>query len=682
MNYTINGAYDESNDRYPEFEQAVKDRFDGFVSSGSKLFKTNATGIYDTYLANLPEEAQQHYTCQACQSFFNRYGSLVTISEEGKMESVLWDETVVPPFFKKSVKAMKEIVLRSLVTGVFLSDSKTLGQPITGEWTHVHVKLPTQMVYRSRIQTAGQKMAELREDFGMVNRALLDFSMDTVDKALALVDSEALYRGDDKVKPNLEWFKALLEKFDGFYTGEERRNIIWLAVATAPTGFTHIRGNSTGALLNDINDGLSTQSIITRFEARMSTYMRPQSAPSDNAIYEAEKMVAKLGIENSLLRRYAKIEEVPEFVWQERPKANVLRKTLRNEVGSGVFGHLKSQAKPSNAMDLPTTVMTWEKFQRTVLPNADSMEVLVDNPNRFMALVDAVDKDSENILQWDNTFSWYYHGGIDGEMKRRVEEAGGRYENNEIRVSLAWEGATDLDLHCETPSGQHISYNSKQGRCGGYLDLDMNGIDRHSMTPVENMRWASNAPEGFYKFYVHNFSERTNGSKGTPFRVEAEINGKVYHYEGKPLRNGENITVFEFYYTKGQQPFITGNSYASTNDWNVEANSFVKVNGITNSPNLWGNQPVEHAGTHVFFLLDGVKDLTEGKGRGFFNETLKPELRQIRRTLELFTANTPIEDADESTACGVGYSKDSEWNLTVKVTTGNSSRLVKIDRWD
>lgn len=38
--------------------------------------------------------------------------------------------------------------------------------------------------------------------------------MDTVEKALALVNSEALYRGDDKVKPNLEWFKALVEKVD------------------------------------------------------------------------------------------------------------------------------------------------------------------------------------------------------------------------------------------------------------------------------------------------------------------------------------------------------------------------------------------------------------------------------------------------------------------------------------
>lgn len=39
--------------------------------------------------------------------------------------------------------------------------------------------------------------------------------------------------------------------------------------------------------------------------------------------------------------------------------------------------------------------MTWEKFQRTVMQTADKIEVMVDNPNRLMALVTAVDETSE-----------------------------------------------------------------------------------------------------------------------------------------------------------------------------------------------------------------------------------------------------------------------------------------------
>ena len=49
--------------------------------------------------------------------------------------------------------------------------------------------------------------------------------------------------------------------------------------------------------------------------------------------------------------------------------------------------------------------MTWEKFYKTVMPGADSIEVLVDNTNRFMGLVTAAEPTAENILQWDNTYT-------------------------------------------------------------------------------------------------------------------------------------------------------------------------------------------------------------------------------------------------------------------------------------
>lgn len=116
--------------------------------------------------------------------------------------------------------------------------------------------------------------------------------------------------------------------------------------------------------------------------------------------------------------------------------------------------------------------------------------------------------------------------------------------------------------------------------------------------------------------------------------------------------------------------------------WNLRMNQFVNVKGIVDSPNLWNNQNNTSNGHHVFFILDGCKDTSEGKGRGFFNEILKPELREIRKTLEAYTANTPIEDVENADACGVGYLNGSEWNLIVKVTSGNSQRMIKIDRFD
>lgn len=661
--------------------ELVNYRFNTIVENGGKLFTTNVEGLYEAYLENLPAEERQTYNCNACRHFINRFGGLVTINEDGEMISAVWDAISAPKFFAKSIAAMNKLVMKSRVDGIFLSDEKNLGYPKTGVWSHIHAKQPNSIIYRDRVKTAHQAMAEKREEFGMVNRALQDFTPEHVAQALELINAEVLYRGD-KAKGNVLWFDELAVKVaNAGRNANVKRNLVWLAVVNAPAGFTHIRSNATGTLLKNIAAGYSVTVIAEEFKKVMdpANHMRSQTGPSAAQIYEAEKMIEKMGLAPSLRRRYARLDEIATF-WKHKPKMIPLAMDLR----PGVFSHLTATTKQGNSVQMPATTMTWDKFQRTVLKSAEQIEVLVDNPNKLMAMVTAADDTAENILQWTNPFSWYYHGGIDAEMKRRIEEAGGRYENNEIRCSLIWEGLTDLDLHCITPRGEHIGFNSKKGRCGGYLDLDMNGLDRNSKTPVENMRWTNNAPEGHYQFYVHNYTERVNRSEGTPFRVELEINGQVYQYEGKALKQGGKTTVFEFFYARGQQLEMLshGNSStASNSSWNVPSNDFVKVNAVTVSPNVW-NDEAPHLGTHIFFLLDGCKDISEGKGRGFFNEMLNSELRPIRRVLEAYTGSTPIEGVDEANACGVGYSKDQEWNLTVKVTTGNSKRIIKIDRWD
>ncbi|AMM44929.1 hypothetical protein SP15_131 [Bacillus phage SP-15] len=685
----LTDTYNNDGDQYPDFEQVVADRFNWVIGLNEHLFTTNVDpqAMWDAYLNNLPAEAQQHYNCHACRHFIQRFGGLVFIDGVGDKHSAIWEETKTPAFFANSVRAMKELVQSATVNGVFIPENAVLGQPKTGEWTHLAVRLPKTRVHKNRIKTAHQVYAEKIHNFETLINAILSFEPATVDTAVQLLESDTLYRAD-KVMDKARWFQKVIKLRNQASTSERKRNVVYMMVALAPTGFTSIRSGSLGRLLEVIESGATYEAVKADFRKIMDpdNYQRSQSAPTATAIFNAEKFIEKHGLGESLDRRYATIEEIPEFLWQ--PKGQPKELAEKKSTG-GVFSHLTpKQTSTTTAsvtgQNIPAKLMTFEKFKNTVLPSADAIEVLVDNPNRIMAMVTANIPTAENILQWDNPFSWYYHGGVDASIRERLEEYGGRYEGNEIRASLIWEGLTDLDLHCISPTGEHIYYStgSRRDRFGGYLDLDMNGMDKSSHKPVENIRW-TNAPEGRYKFYVHNYQERENGRNGTPFRVELEINGQVYHYDGKALRNNQQVTVFEFDYRKGQQPNIQSAGVSSSaEDWTVETNKFVKVNGITTSPNLWGDKPVTHAGTHVFFLLDGVKDTSEGKGRGFFNEMLKSDLREIRKTLELYTASTPIKGAEEATACGVGYNKDTEWNLTVKVTSGGSSRLIKIDRWD
>lgn len=100
---------DSNNDQYPQFEQSVKNFFDMAIESGKKLFTTNVGELYEIYLNNLPAEARQHYTCNACRTFINRFGGLVTIDEDGTMNSAMWNEDITPSFFAPAVSAMKKL---------------------------------------------------------------------------------------------------------------------------------------------------------------------------------------------------------------------------------------------------------------------------------------------------------------------------------------------------------------------------------------------------------------------------------------------------------------------------------------------------------------------------------------------------------------------------------------------
>jgi|GEM_PF-1774561 len=677
-----NNILREEGDRYPVFEQAIKNHFTTLVKKDTALFTTDAENLWEVYLNNLSENegrGRQHYNCSACRHFIQRYGSLVTINDDGEIESVLWTENV-PEFFKKSVIELRKAVSKSKVNKVFISDVRILGTPKTGIWTHLSATLPVEKVNKSRLKTAGQLMAEKLEDYRILKGALQEYSLEVVNQAVELLKTEALYRSE-KCLGVAEWFRELHERMLNSKNDIVKQNILWFFAATAPTGFCHIKSSMIGTLLDDIASGMDFESVSRRFSEKMSpaNYMRSQASPTQGNIEQAERIVEKLGIANALKRRYATFEEIPDLLWKNNYKIkeeHAVKKT-------GVFSNIIPKIKGTNSIktDLPTTIMTWEKFQRTILPEAENIEVRVDNTNRLMALVTASDKDAENILQWDNTFSWYYHGGIDGEIRRRLMAAGARYENNEIRCSLIWEGGTDLDIHCITPNGYHIYYRDKRDRYNGYLDVDANGGRVTSITPVENIRWAENAPKGHYKFYVHNYCERGRGT--TPFKVELEVNGNINTYNGIAGSANYQITVFEVDYIDGKAINLIGGDLTSTvaQDWNISG-GFTKVNGITLSPNLWGERQVTHSGSHVFFILDGCRDSSEGKGRGFFNEMLKPELHEVRKTLEAYTANTPIEDVDNASACGIGFSKDNEWNLTLKVTSSNSKRLIKIDRCD
>lgn len=413
----VRGTADDS--EYHDFLQRVSQRFALNTSQGEPLFTTDAADLFAAYLDALPPQWRQHHTCHACRHFIERFGHLVTIDVNGRTSPAIWAAQDAPELYRASIEAIERIVRKAKVTGVFLSSEPVWGQPTTGIWQHLSVKPAVARIFKRTVLTAGQAMAEKREDFGTVMRALSEFSLPVIEQAVALLEADALYRSEKVLGP-AKWLGELQVARDAA-KGASRANVVWLAIATAPAGFCHPRSSMVGTLLEDIASGKDFAECARAFKEKMHPrrYQRPQAAPAAGAIAAAEKIVEQLGIAPSLERRFCRVDEVCA-VW--RP---VITESATAKSG-GVFAHLKAKDAPPDvaAMDIPGARMTWEKFSRAVLPTASRIEVLLPSGHlSFGALTTAVHADAPPIYQWDreddrNPVAWYvwHHGSRSSEF--------------------------------------------------------------------------------------------------------------------------------------------------------------------------------------------------------------------------------------------------------------------------
>lgn len=162
---------------YDDFLARLQARFTKNLDGGKRpLFTTDAEGLWQTYIGTfIDPSVRQYHTCHACRHFIERFGGLATIDEDGTIASAIWNENDAPPAYKPAIALLAKAVRRAKVTGAFRSSDARWGQPVTGKWQHLSVAPPKGWLFVGRTLSAEQKMAELRENFGTVSRALAAF---------------------------------------------------------------------------------------------------------------------------------------------------------------------------------------------------------------------------------------------------------------------------------------------------------------------------------------------------------------------------------------------------------------------------------------------------------------------------------------------------------------------------
>lgn len=656
-----------------------------FAATQGPLFETTATGLFDAYLAALPDAIRQEHTCSCCRAFVKRFGGLVAVRDDGSLQPALWGDADIPEEHRAGVAAMASLVRAAAIKGPFLHSSAILGEPSKGGFTHMHVPNRAATLHTLTSLAARQRMAQLRENFRILTGDLDWLRAEHVEQGLRLMASGSM--------PRAERFTGALEFLRNVLAVHPSRTLMWRLVATAPDGFCRLGTTVVGELLRDIAAGLPTADVIRKFKHKVdsTTYQQPQAAPTAGAIQRAELLFAEMGLAPALARRYASPDELPAF-W--RPTYTTAKAAAA--APASVFGHVAPRTPAAVAIDtsVPAKRITWTRFTETVLDGARRIEVQVPvNDSRFVALVTAVDPQAPNLLAWGNPMSWYYAAGMGGEFRRRVEEAGGKYGDVDIRATLVWNNRNDLDLFVFTPAGERIYYGAKHSRCGGSLDIDRN-VHGETSTPVENTRWPrGSARNGEYRIAVWNFNFHEYSRTDTPYQVELAVGDQTFYYDGVfTSRDGtrELRDVVRFRFENGRLLGFTGGSlptpgttWSGSRTWGLERGAWADVTGIVRSPNLWHGDH-GHYGRHTFFLLEGCRDEKAGRGKAFFTEALRSDLREVRAVLEAHVRATEIGAAPHDVpACGLGFEEGQPWDVTVRVTAANGGMsFYNIDRHD
>jgi hypothetical protein len=400
-------------DGYDLLLRDMQVHFNSVTASNPTLFETDADTdrMWERYLRLAPD--RQYYNCSCCRHFIKRFGGLVIVTPEGRVEPAVWPKETVETF-NPVVWQLRPLVMPAQVVRPFYTRETVIGTPRAGGWTHFSIEgLP---VLRHAVLTPGQRAAAKLEDFKNVRRALVEFSEEVLTEALRVLEADAINRSERFTGP-VQWLLDLKRSRSETRDQRIRDNLLWAAVATAPDGYCHPRSSVVATLLEDIEARKPFEVVRRNWNAKTHPlrYQRPQAAPKLGNIAAAEKLVEKLGIQRSLERRYARVDEI-EAIWRPREA------TARAEAPTGgVFSHLQGRtagrSEPSPSLSVPPVVMTWEKFARTVLPTAEAMEALVPRIGNFSAMLTAAHEDAPPIIAWDredrrNPFSSYiYHRG-------------------------------------------------------------------------------------------------------------------------------------------------------------------------------------------------------------------------------------------------------------------------------
>lgn len=673
---------------FKEFKMSLQKHIENMLKDKPTLFLTDIEKdtLWETYLESFPPgtneifKERREFDCNCCKQFVRPFANLVIIKDKELVS--IWDvEDAVYPFDIVS-KEMSKLVKSANVKDVFVTNDRKLGTDKNRQlldngklvnWNHLYFELPKEFVNRSN-KSIGSIKGSFRDAKNVFYRSMEELTLYSGQTVLELIEQNSLYNGLQFKGAVMSFIKYKKQYED--LSDSEKDNWCWANSINNPVA--KIRNNAMGTLLIDISNDLDLNVAVKKWDHIMAptNYKRPKEIFDKKAVERAENKVIEMGYQDSLARRFARIEDISanNILFADRD--------VKGKLNQSVFDQMKEEVPENIKKFNKVEEISIEDFISKIIPTTTSMRVLMESKHQgnLMSLVAPVNKEAPSMFKWNSPYSWAYNGDVTDSMKQNVKNAGGNVDGV-LRFSIQWNDGdnnqNDFDAHCLEPTRNLIYYSNKGRRhpSSGMLDVDIVNPGRD--IAVENIIYTSveRMPSGDYLFLVHNYSH--NGGR-TGFTAEIEFNGHIHKFAyNKELKQGEKVKVATVNLSQDNIFSIKSHldsSVSSKEIWGVNTEKFAKVSVAMLSPNYWDSQK-STGNKHYFFILEDCKN--DNNPRGFYNEFLKEDLLEHKRVFEALGSRMRVKYSDQQLS-GLGFSSTIRNSVIVEVT-GSFKKTLKIN---
>ena len=719
-----------------QIQLKMQEQFAKMCATG-KLFRSEATGLWNTYLSAFPTkyrnvfrdpESTEH-NCNNCHNFIRRYGNIVAIDESGNLMT-LFDIAAETndEEYKASMVALRDTIRVSKIKDVFFEtfaelnatnyeackkgqaqyklgiaenhkkynqeEADKFGKVDTETiytFNHFSLNIPGEFVDQSG-KSIESIMAGYRDKYQVFKRGMEEIPVDTLMLVRDLISQGSLLNGDSYVHD----LSPLIDLMNSYANTSWDKDLwCWNTSFSLPERVAKFRNTLLGTLCVELSQGEELNKACLNWNKRADpiNYMKATAPITQKQIKEAQKFVEENGYADSFDRRLATIDDIKASEILHLNSGDGKVKT------ASVFDNVKATATRHKRAEFDKVEeVAIEKFMKDILPTATGLEVYVENrlQGNFCTLTKSVNDDSKNIFKYTNNYSKTFNGNLAGksELREAVVNRGGSV-TGVFRFSHSWNklepNQSLMDLHVFMPgnshskikvhdsygSGRRVGWNFRTDSSSkGHQDVDYTEQAPTGYIPVENITFPdlSLMPEGKYICKIHNWSFRKTGGRG---EAEIEFEGEVYQYEYPATSNKEWITVAEVTLKDGR--FSIEHKLPLSQE-SIKDREIWGIN--TNSFHkvnlvcLSPNYWGDNAigNKHYMFMLEGCK--VDIPVRGFHNEDLSADLLEHRKVMEVLGTTAMIEPTDKQLS-GLGFNATVRDEVVVKVK-GSHQRVLKV----